>query len=301
MPLDVLNEDSILELAKATLLEINCDAAAMYDCFAVLASIDAYRMHLIDHYQANKKPGTSTEHQCFGVTTGGRFCRDLKFPTLEELHEHIDTAHIKNMKTWPCPFTSCTPLNFKSPPSLQEHFRVAHSAYNGYPIVQLHPLLRPSWRPTSDSNTLHPPPPIPEPSHQLLSELIAPVTLPRMKPSQTPKTRSTPLPSQYSTILSPARKISRLESIESMQSRQSIEQDIELDDLSHPSNEKLGNAAIVIWRRPKLLVRDTARPIPTSAEKRTSFFNPPASIHYEVFKMRVERLRQDSILDPYHS
>ncbi|KAG7093777.1 hypothetical protein E1B28_007424 [Marasmius oreades] len=303
MPFDVLNDVSILELAKATILQIDCDAAVVSTCTATLVSIDAYQMHLIDHYRASDKPGMSREqHRCLGVKIGGRFCDQL-FPTIEELRDHIDRAHIKYLKTWPCPFSSCTNSIFKSPLLLQEHVHLTHSLYLGLPIIRLEAYLRPSWRPASISrSSLHPPPPIPGSTCRLLSELIAPVTLPNMKLPK-PFTRpSTPLlSSQSSTAFSPVKKIPQLGSIESIQSMQSTEEDLHLQDLVHPSMEKLNNGSIVVWRRPRLLGRDTVRPLPMSSEKHTSLFVPPASIHYEVFKRRIKQLRKDGILDASQS
>ncbi|KAJ8094659.1 hypothetical protein PM082_010665 [Marasmius tenuissimus] len=154
---------------------------------------------------------------------------------------------------------------------------------------------------------LQPPPPLPEPSRRLLSEFIAPVTVPKMKHprDKTPVRYSTPSLSLTQITLTPVqqltRSLTRLSSIESVQSTRSTLEDLQLDDLVYPkSGAEFPNPddELILWRRPAALTRDVTRSLPMEAEKRMKLFEPPISIHYEVFKKKVEKLIEDGILGP---
>ncbi|KAL0580608.1 hypothetical protein V5O48_001433 [Marasmius crinis-equi] len=313
MPLDVLTEESIIELAKAVMVEMRCDAAdsiSPEECDAVLSSFEAYRQHIIDHYQGNGK--VSTGYHCLGLRNS--YCQPTPFSSLDELHNHVDGVHMKKVKLQ-CPFITC-PVSLKMD-DFPSHLHAMHIHSRGQHIARLEPYLRPSWRPTLVSHLQ--PPPLPEPTCRLLSELIAPVTLPRVDLSRekTPVRSATPPLSQL--MISPSRQVTqqrlgRLTSIQSVQStNSSLEDDLVVEDLGPPRKISIWptsshfhppkkedwpdpDKSMIVWRRPQVLDRDLVRPLDMDKEKRMKLFVPPKSIQYDVFKKKVEKLIEDGIL-----
>ncbi|KAK1232730.1 hypothetical protein PQX77_004128 [Marasmius sp. AFHP31] len=303
MLLDVLTEESIIELARTVMNPVKCDASdtiGSEKCDAELASVEAFQLHLMKHYGVLRNG--SAQYQCLGLNSS--YCQLTDFSSLDELRNHINKYHMKTVRH-PCPFRSCKSTQPLRLDKLWTHFQSAHAPLHDIPLDQLGPHLRPSWRPVH--RPPEHPPPLPEPSRRLLSEFIAPVTVPKMKHprDKTPVRHPTPSLSLSQIPLTPIRQLTRsltrLPSIESVQSTRSTLEDLQLDDLVYPkSGVAFPNPddELIVWRRPTVLNRDVTRSLPMELEKRTKLFEPPISIHYEVFKKKVEKLIEDGILGP---
>ncbi|KAK7056225.1 hypothetical protein VNI00_002777 [Paramarasmius palmivorus] len=266
MPLDTVTEDTIVQLSKAILCEYNCEFQNYVDfaeCPAELASFEAYQK---DH-----------------------------FPTSEKLVDHVENTHLSNVPL-PCPFHECQKRKFTLS-ALKSHFHHRHSSWQGKSVEELKPHLFPSWIPTHISV------PPPEPLHIFPGYVFIPsaqTSLPHISLPLQPRSPTPPI-SQIPETRTPRHRSllkvqdnTSLGSITSKSSDKPDELELELEDLPQVGPDEAHQW--VIWKRSSELQQELSGPMPLT-RKFDAPFTPPVSIHYDVFRQKVQEMVKSGIIE----
>ncbi|KAJ7441626.1 hypothetical protein B0H11DRAFT_1335387 [Mycena galericulata] len=205
-----ISADSVVDLAKSTLVLSPCDAlvrtrhkegkgSEMGICGQKIGCWKAFHRHQIKHCYS-RRVGVKTTHSCrhasdtvFQLPNGGAQyicqlskCSAKLHGSVASLQAHIENAHMKNWPL-PCPFTNCAPhsLGFQQPPritftrsrDLITHLKEKHADLLGRDIDLNDPILCPRWEPLPPTHIWAPPPLPLSNDIQLGSLFIGSVTL----------------------------------------------------------------------------------------------------------------------------